>query len=160
MQLKVYTAVFLIDENDAVLCLKRASWKRFAPNKYTGIGGTVEPGEVETIEESLKREFEEETKISFSLLQNLTLRGSMFVTSRDENDHLIYYFTAQIKRRAVTDLSCTEGELVWIQRKNFEKIAWIGTVKIVVPYIFDTKIKRFSALLDETSKEKSVLVKK
>lgn len=160
MQIKVYTAVFLIDENEAVLCLKRASWKRFAPNKYTGVGGTLESGEVENIEAALKREFEEETKIPFSSLQNLTLRGTMFVTNRDENDHVIYYFTARVKRRDITDLSCNEGELVWIQQKDFVKLDWIGTVQISMIYILDKSVKRFSALIDEMTGDTSVLTTK
>ena len=160
MQIKIYTAVFLHDENDNYLCLKRASWKKFAPNKYTGIGGTLESGEVEDIEGALRREFGEETKIPVSVLDNLMLRGTMFVANRDENDHVIYYFTAKVKRDEITDLSCNEGELVWVKEEDFANLDWIGTVQVSMQYIIDPSVKRFSALIDETTGEKSVLVTK
>lgn len=160
MKINVYTAVFLRDEDDTYLCLKRAEWKKFAPNKYTGIGGTLESGEVEDIEGSLKREFEEETKIPFSLLENLRLRGTMFVANRDENDHVIYYFLADVKHSDITDLSCNEGELVWVKQEDFSSLDWIGTVQVSMQYIIDPEVKRFSALIDEKTGETSVLVTK
>ncbi|MDO8429052.1 MAG: NUDIX domain-containing protein [Candidatus Daviesbacteria bacterium] len=59
-----WTALFLIDQNPPteVVVLKRSPDKKFAPNKYTGIGGTVEDGE--TPLDCQLRELKEETGLS------------------------------------------------------------------------------------------------
>ncbi len=70
------TLIFLI-KGDEILTLRRSSNKKVYPNKLSGFGGKVEPGE--DLFTSAKREFFEETGLT---LKEISLRG-MFMRMMD-----------------------------------------------------------------------------
>ena len=63
--------IFLVD-GENILTLKRAADKKIFPNKLSGFGGKVEPGE--ELMASAQREFLEETGLTLS---KITLRGTL-----------------------------------------------------------------------------------
>lgn len=97
------TVVFLGDAAPPrrLVLLKRAEWKKFAPNMYTGIGGKVE--ENEEPQKSAERELWEETQIKVPL----TEFGRLVVNSRK----VLYYFFGRYGSNALP--ACIEGALEW-----------------------------------------------
>lgn len=100
-----WNVIFLLDQTPPtyILLLKRASTKAFAPNKYTGIGGKVEPGE--TIEQSTYRELHEETGITDVMLTHFA--DAVF----DDGDTISCYAAVY---DSTTVPECNEGELSWV----------------------------------------------
>ncbi len=152
MKLLGYTALFLQDEQDRVLVLKRAAWKKFAPNLYTGIGGQLLITEYDNIEEGLRRELEEETGLKLSEVQELELRGSILVVNRGDGsiDSVVYYYLGRVRFEDVIDLSCNEGELEWYAIDALEGLDFIPTIKKCYRYVFDKTVKKFTSIYDES----------
>ncbi|EKD95709.1 MAG: NUDIX hydrolase [uncultured bacterium] len=150
MKLKVYTALFILDQKNNILGLKRSQDSVFEPNKVTGIGGEVEKNELVDIEHTLRRELEEETHISFSGLKEIKLRGTKHtVNQSNETEHLIYYYTAKVNAKEVINLYCNEGTLAWFNLNEFGKQDLIHGLDKVYKYIFDFSVNRFSSVYDK-----------
>lgn len=66
-----YTNIFLVDKLQPTkfLLLKRGSWREFAPNLYTGMGGRFEEGE--TPLECATRELREESGLDYIRLKEI-----------------------------------------------------------------------------------------
>lgn len=157
MKLIAYTSIFLIDQHDRILVIKRAPWKKFAPNKYTGVGGTATAEENHAIEQCLEREFDEETKIGFKDLHNVTLRGSIHVINRNEDDHIMFFYTATVNSDTL-DLACTEGELEWVTKEQLNTLDWVHTIGRFYHYVFDPSVKRFAGIIDDKSFDTKVQI--
>jgi len=72
MKLQTGTAAFLYNNNN-VLLIKRSENKRFAPGFWCGVGGHMEPHELNNPCETCYREIEEETGIQRSNIHSLKL---------------------------------------------------------------------------------------
>ncbi|MFA6919009.1 MAG: NUDIX domain-containing protein [Patescibacteria group bacterium] len=106
------TLTFLI-KGDEILTLKRSSNKKIYPNKISGFGGKVEPGE--DLLASAKREFLEETGLT---LKEISLRG-MFMRMMDTGYlNQMYLFVANEFEGEPKEIS-DEGEIQWLKIENF-----------------------------------------
>lgn len=106
------TLTFLIRE-DKVLTLKRRSDKQIYPNKVSGFGGKVEPGE--DLFSSAKREFFEETGLT---LKTFFLRG-LFIRIMDTGYfNQMYLFVARDFEGELKAFS-DEGEITWLPLDDF-----------------------------------------
>lgn len=83
------TLIFLFD-NGRVLTLKRNPDKKIYPNKISGFGGKVEPGEDLVV--SARREFLEETGLT---VRGLSLRGTFIRILDTDYINEMYIFVAQ-----------------------------------------------------------------
>lgn len=111
IKLRVAASAFLRN-NGNVLVIKRSSNKRIAPNVWAGVGGHMEPHELNHPSETCYREIEEETGITRGNIQSLEL---LYITVRmknpDEISYNYYYFGDTTKTETIqTD----EGTLHWI----------------------------------------------
>ena len=108
--LNVYVTVFLFRKN-RVLLLERASHKGFAPGRWTGVGGRVEPEETGNLETAVLREVDEETGIGAADVENLEMR---LVLTRPERGDVttVVFFTGQTGCETLTP--CNEGRLHWV----------------------------------------------
>ncbi len=108
--LNVYVTVFLFRKN-RVLLLERAPHKGFAPGRWTGIGGRVEPDEMADLEMAALREVGEEAGIGAADIENLEMR---VVLTRPEGEDVttVVFFTGQTDREKLTP--CNEGRLHWV----------------------------------------------
>ena len=109
--LNVYVAVFLFRKN-RVLLLERAPHKGFAPGRWTGVGGRVEPNEMANLEAAARRELGEEAGIETQDVENLDIR---VVLTRPEGGGVtnVVFFTGQTDREGFG--SCSEGRLHWVE---------------------------------------------
>ena len=114
MRLDVRTICVLKDHGGRLLLLKRSASKKLFPSLITGIGGKVEleSGEGRDLAGSLFRELEEEVpQITKENISDLRLR---LITHESRADEIVVlcWFTSLLNE-PVTDMRCTEGELVW-----------------------------------------------
>jgi 8-oxo-dGTP diphosphatase len=98
--------VFLIEGNK-VLTLRRKASKQIYPNKISGFGGKMEPGE--TLEASARREFLEETGL---LIRDISLRGTFLRIVDNGYINELYIFVAHGYNGEVFEV-CEEGEIAW-----------------------------------------------
>jgi 8-oxo-dGTP diphosphatase len=111
VSIRLFTVVVLFHEG-RLLLLKRAAWKTFFPNRWTGIGGKVEPDELADLESAARRELFEETDLVPSEVSRLTLRRTLTLDRPAEGLLCILYFTGSTTTERIP--SCNEGSLQWV----------------------------------------------
>lgn len=107
---KLFTVIFLLHGN-SVLMLRRADWKKFAPGRWTGLGGRVESSEFEDLGLAARRELFEETDLEPTEVSPLVLRRTLTFFNEEEGLVTLLYFTGDAASRRVP--TCTEGSLAW-----------------------------------------------
>lgn len=108
--LKNYVAAFLYNDGKYLL-MKRADNRKINPGYWSGVGGHIEPYEINNPLAACYREIEEETGISYNQITSLELLYIITRRSKDEIRQSYIYFG----QTTVTDVIQTdEGELFWI----------------------------------------------
>jgi len=104
------TSLFLVRDGQVLLLYRKGS--RAIDDSWVGIGGHLEPGEIEDPTAGALREMEEEIGISPDQIRDLALR---YVALRDTGTELrhTYYFTAMLRPDASLPVDCAEGDLQW-----------------------------------------------
>ena len=125
-----YTTLFLLFGGKWLL-LRRAAQKRLQPNRYTGLGGRVEPDELGDLRGSVLRELTEETGLGEDAVKHLILRRMLTHNRPGEPLTVLFYFTADLEHYALPD--CTEGTLYWTQPEDFTALDIIETTAHVLP---------------------------
>ena len=101
---------------DKVLLMERGLHKKLAPGMWSGIGGFIEPHEINSPMSACYREIEEETGIKAEDIDDLEMRYMTIQCSVGAIE-IIYYFTGTLKR--MCDLIDTdEGTLHWVNKKD------------------------------------------
>ena len=103
-------AAFL-HNNGNYLLMKRADNRKIAPGVWSGIGGHIEPHEINDPISACYREIEEESGITRDRISSLELL--YIITRRSENEirqSYIYFGETEQTELSQTD----EGELFWI----------------------------------------------
>ena len=104
--------------NDRILLMKRANNRIIAPGVWSGVGGHMEPCEINAPLAACYREIEEETGIVRSRIERLDLLYIITRRRAEEISQSYIYFgeTSQ------TDVIHTdEGELFWVHENNLLK---------------------------------------
>ncbi|WUJ69756.1 NUDIX domain-containing protein [Kribbella soli] len=106
------TSVFLVRQGTVLLLYRRGS--RTIADSWVGIGGHVEPCELDDPAAAALRELHEEVGIAADHLDNFSLR---YVAMRDTSTELrtTYYFTADLRPDSPIPTECTEGDLRWFE---------------------------------------------
>lgn len=129
-----YTTLFLLF-GEHWLLLKRSPDKRFLPNRYTGLGGRVEAGELGDLKGSVLRELFEETGLKAEDQTHLTLRRLLIHNRPGEPLTNLFYFTAALSTYALP--TCTEGTLEWTRPDEFAALDIIETTAQVLPRLVE-----------------------
>ena len=108
--LKNYAVAFLRN-GDKYLLIKRADNRKINPGIWSGIGGHIEPHEINTPLEACYREIEEETGITHDKISSLDLQYIITRRSGSEiRQSYIYFGKTDVIDLAQTD----EGVLFWV----------------------------------------------
>lgn len=116
--MQTWTVIFLLDAvpPQRLMMLKRAPWKSFAPNMYTGIGGKEEHNEGPYA--CALRELEEETG-----LVDVTL--TEFAHCLLDGEKSLHYYWGLAPQPALP--ACTEGTLEWTAARDLLALPIIPT---------------------------------
>ena len=118
--------------NGNVLVMKRSQHKRIAPGMWAGVGGHMEPHELNNPSETCYREIEEETGITRDDIQSLEL---LYITVRmknpDEIRYNYFYFGETTKTETIqTD----EGILHWIPESELLNRDYTQTIAAMLEH--------------------------
>lgn len=112
LHLRVMATAYLMNNNE-FLMMERSKNKKFAPNIWAGVGGHLEPEEVNDPEKACIREIFEETCITEKNITDLDLKYIILRRSKDEIRVQYVYFGNTSKREFV---DTHEGKLFWINK--------------------------------------------
>jgi len=130
--LAVYTVVLLSD-GARYLLLERAATKRFAPGRWTGLGGRVEPDELGDLRAAARREVLEESGLAPEAVPDLTLRRALLQARPGAPLTVLLYFTGTL--RAPPPPAGPEGRLVWVAPAEFDRLDIIENTRAVLPLL-------------------------
>ena len=107
------TAVFIVYEGKMLLLNRKGSRLADVNGTWVGIGGHMEPEEIDDPHTAALREVYEEIGLKENDLINMKLR---YVTLRLKDDEIRqnHYYFAEIAEGASLPESCTEGTLEWV----------------------------------------------
>lgn len=114
IKLRETTTAYLLNGSD-ILLMKRADSRKFAPGVWAGVGGHVEPNELNNPYATCVREIFEETGIQINQIENLTLRYIVLRRSQSEI-RLQYVYFGDTNCRDIIDTE--EGKLYWIDKNH------------------------------------------
>jgi len=125
-----YTCAFL--ENDGCfLLIKRAPDRDVNPNFWSGIGGKIEPGEINDPFSACVREIKEETGITGNSIEDLKLRYIIIRRHKDVIRQSYIYF-GKVNTKSIADTG--EGTLYWIPKEELMHKQYTSTYKKMIEH--------------------------
>ena len=128
--LKNYVAAFLRND-DKFLLMKRADNRRINPGFWSGVGGHIEPHEINAPLSACYREIEEESGINRDKISSLDL---LYIITRRSGDKIrqsyIYFGDTTVSDVIQTD----EGVLSWIPHGELLKRQYTATYAVMMEH--------------------------
>lgn len=128
-------SMILLYHADRYLLLRRSETKRFAPGRWTGIGGRVEEGEFADLRAAALREVREETGIAAAEIADFTLRRALLQARPAESLTVLLYFTGSLAAPALP--SSPEGTLGWVTAGELDRLDIIENTRQVIPLLIE-----------------------
>jgi len=123
-----------------MLLLKRAAWKQFAPNRWTGPGGKVEPSELGDLDASARRELFEETDLAPAEVSDLHLLRSLSFHHPIEGLVCLLYYIGECDCDRIP--ACNEGSLAWVHPSLLSSLDLIENTARVLPLLVVDRARR------------------
>ena len=132
IKLRVMTTAYLVND-DELLMMERSKERRFAPGIWAGVGGHLEPEEINNPYKACIREIYEETGIEEEYISGLNLKYMILRRSKEEIRVQYVYIGNALKRKVK---NTNEGNLYWISKDNlFEKELSVTTQMTLKHYL-------------------------
>lgn len=121
--------VAFLERSSSLLMLHRSASARLLPDIWAGVGGHVEPAELNEPEAAIRREILEETTLGAGDLEDLQLKAIVLRLAGEEVRQQYVYFG-----RALRDVPavCPEGDLAWIPRRDVLELPASATTRAVL----------------------------
>ncbi len=127
----VRSVVFLFSPDYArAILLCRAAWKRFAPQRWTGIGGRLEGDELLDPTVGALRELREETGLTLADLDDWRFVADILDPGAQVR---LVYFTAVFAGGLLPP--CSEGTLHWIPLADYQRYDIIENTRVALDAI-------------------------
>ena len=110
-------ATFIINDNKEILLQKRASKKKYNPNKWGLCAGHVDSGE--SLEAAVLREIKEEIGLELTE-KELNVLEKMEVRKREENSHITRYYY----------VVCNENNFT-IEKEELSEVKWVSIDTVI-----------------------------
>jgi 8-oxo-dGTP diphosphatase len=135
ISLRLMTNAFILN-GDKILLMKRANHKKIAPGLWTGVGGHIEPEEINDPKSSCLREVNEETGLKESDIVDFRL---FYILNRKKDDEIRQQFIFFGRTLATEVLSNDEGELYWIDKSEILKLDMPLTVRYTLEHYLNIR---------------------
>jgi 8-oxo-dGTP diphosphatase len=128
-------SMILLNCGDRFLLLRRSASKRFAPGKWTGVGGRIEADELDDVRAAAFRELAEETGLAPDQVAAFTLRRVLLHNRPGAPLTLLLHFTGRLAQPVTPE--CSEGELHWVDPAEVDRLDLIDNAAVVIPLLID-----------------------
>ncbi|HET7035621.1 MAG TPA: NUDIX domain-containing protein [Thermomicrobiaceae bacterium] len=115
------------------LLLERAPGKRFAPGKWTGLGGRIEAAEMDDVRAAALRELTEEAGLRPEEIARFTLRRVLLHARPGVPLTLLLHFTGELAEPVLPP--CPEGTLHWVEAAELTALDLIDNAAVVIPVL-------------------------
>ena len=132
--LEAYSMILLACR-ERYLLLRRAPGRRFAPGRWTGLGGRVEPGEFGDLWASALRELAEETGLRAEQVAAFALRRVLVHARPGDPLTVLLYFTGTLSEPVLPPSA--EGTLAWVTAGEITGLDVIENTARVIPRLIE-----------------------
>ena len=114
--------------------MKRSEKRKIAPGFWAGIGGHLEPDEINNPQATCLREIYEETGIHENNIDNLKLKYLILRRSQNEiRVNYIYFGNTKIREVVDTD----EGKLYWVAKSDLFNREFTDTIRMTLAHYLE-----------------------
>ncbi len=141
--------------NDDVLLMERSETNKRMPGFWYGVGGHVEPEEINDPYSAVIREIYEETGLKDYNVENLKLKYMLLRREKDETViNYVYFGRTNTKMVLQND----EGSLHWIPKQEAMNRKFIDVLKLALEHYFADE-KNDEVMVGVMQNEKSTGIK-
>lgn len=133
IQLRNVCTAFLKNGDDYLL-MRRSDNRKIAPGYWYGVGGHLEPDEINQPHLACLREIFEETGIRESEIEGLQMK---YIVLRRSHDEIVvnHFFFGQARTRTVIDSD--EGTLSWVAEGEVLNRRFVETIRLTLVHYLD-----------------------
>ncbi|TFB13112.1 NUDIX domain-containing protein [Filobacillus milosensis] len=132
MNIRLFAAAYLINENQEILFLQKQNNARFLAGHLVPIGGHMEDDEVKVPLKACYREIEEETGLQPEQITNLKFKYIMHRIKENEI-RIQYLFFGNVSRN-LDLIESEEGELKWIKPDDIDHLEMTAATKEIIKH--------------------------
>lgn len=154
MKFRNIATAFLMNKDD-VLLMERSETNKRMPGFWYGVGGHIEPEEINDPYSAVIREIYEETGLKKDNVENLKLKYMLLRREKDETVINYVYFGRTNTRNVLQN---DEGTLHWIPKEEAMNRKFIDVLKLALKHYFADE-KNDDVMVGVMQKEKKSGIK-
>lgn len=124
-----------LKNGDDILLMKRSASRKIAPGYWYGVGGHLEPSEINNPQMACLREINEETGIRAEDISDLQLKYIVMRRSRDEIV-VNHFFFGSTRTRSF--LESDEGTLSWVAERDVLDRQFFDAIRLTLDHYLKT----------------------